>query len=215
MLSEFATEYLRESLEPGTMTATGNTGEQDAPYGLYRCAGDDQWCAVTVRDTGDWQRLCKVIGAPDLAAEQALQSPEGRVAARERIDGRVADWTMKHSPDDVMHALQSNGVPAGVMLRVNDLRRDPHLRAREFFTILPQPQIGDIPTENGPARFGRIPAPPMRPAPLQGENTWQIARELLALDDAEIKQLCQDGVLQDSGPAPVDQVADRPGGRQS
>jgi hypothetical protein len=50
----------------------------------------------------------------------------------------------------------------------------------------------------------------MRPAPLQGENTWQIARELLALDDAEIKQLCQDGVLQDSGPAPVDQVADRP-----
>ena len=30
------------------------------------------------------------------------------------------------------------------------------------------------------------------------------------LDDPEIKQLCQDGVLQDSGPAPVDQVADRP-----
>jgi hypothetical protein len=41
----------------------------------------------------------------------------------------------------------------------------------------------------------------MRPAPLQGENTWQVAREVLGLDDAEIKQLCQDGVLQDGGNA--------------
>jgi crotonobetainyl-CoA:carnitine CoA-transferase CaiB-like acyl-CoA transferase len=93
--------------------------------------------------------------------------------------------------------MQRNGVPAGAMLRVNDLPRDPQLRERGFFTTLTQPQLGDIPTERGPALFQRIPAPPMGPAPLQGEHTRQIAREVLGLDEAEIKQLCEDGILQD------------------
>jgi crotonobetainyl-CoA:carnitine CoA-transferase CaiB-like acyl-CoA transferase len=198
MLIQFAADFLRESLEPGSMTTRGNIGEHDAPYGIYPCAGDDQWCAITIRNGTEWQQLCQVIDAPDLDADEALQTPAGRVAQRERIEARLTDWTAQHSPHEVMSLLQGKGVPAGAMQRVNELLRDPHLVERGFFTTLTQRQIGDIPAETGPARFSRIPGPPMRPAPLQGEHTRQIARELLTLDDAEIEKLCQDGILQDA-----------------
>lgn len=59
-----------------------------------------------------------------------------------------------------------------------------------------QPQVGDIPAENGPAVFDRIPPPALAPAPLQGQHTREIARQLLGLDEAEIGKLLADGILQ-------------------
>ena len=34
----------------------------DAPWGVYPCAGDDEWCVVTVRDDGEWVRLREPLG---------------------------------------------------------------------------------------------------------------------------------------------------------
>jgi crotonobetainyl-CoA:carnitine CoA-transferase CaiB-like acyl-CoA transferase len=196
MFTQFSAEFLHESLVPGSMTAVGNSGEFDAPWGVYPCTGDDQWCVITSRGGADWQLLCEVIDAHDLSADPGLRSAAGRVAQRARIDGRVAAWTGERTPDEVMTTLQAAGVPAAAMLRVNDLRADPQLAGRGFFTIMNQPQIGDIPTENGPAIFDRIPAPALAPAPLQGQHTREIARQLLGLDEAEIGKLLADGILQ-------------------
>jgi crotonobetainyl-CoA:carnitine CoA-transferase CaiB-like acyl-CoA transferase len=95
-----------------------------------------------------------------------------------------------------MHALQNAGVPAAAMNRVNDLLVDEHLLAREFYVTMHQPQIGDIPTESGPARFSHLPGAFHRPAPLQGEQTRFIAKELLALSDLDIERLVDKGILQ-------------------
>jgi crotonobetainyl-CoA:carnitine CoA-transferase CaiB-like acyl-CoA transferase len=196
MLNQFAIEFLAESLRPGSMTAQGNDGPYDAPYGVYRCAGEDEWCAVTIRDDADWQRLCDVIGAPDLAASPALRTAAGRIAHRAEIDDRLAAWTAQHPPRLVMRRMQDAGVPAGAMLRVSDLPGDTQLRARKFFTVLRQPPLGDMTAFNGPALFRHAAGPLLNPAPLQGEHTWQIARDLLALPEDRIHQLIADGVLQ-------------------
>jgi crotonobetainyl-CoA:carnitine CoA-transferase CaiB-like acyl-CoA transferase len=78
MLTQFGAEFLRESLESGSLVAVGNSGEFDAPYGVYGCAGEDQWCVICVRDTDDWHRLCATIGADDLAADVDLGTATGR-----------------------------------------------------------------------------------------------------------------------------------------
>src|SRR5439155_11917216 len=36
----------KEALEPGTVRATGNRRDRGAPWGLFRCAGDEQWVAI-------------------------------------------------------------------------------------------------------------------------------------------------------------------------
>jgi crotonobetainyl-CoA:carnitine CoA-transferase CaiB-like acyl-CoA transferase len=203
MLNQFAPEFLAESLRPGTMTALGNAGPYDAPRGVYACAGDDQWCVITVRGDADWERLCPVIGAADLAAEPALRTAAGRVANRARLDDRLSAWTARHDPMLIMRRLQAAGVPAGAMLRVSELREDAQLRTRRFFTVLLQPGLGELPAVTAPAVFRRGAGPLLRPAPRQGEHTVQIARSLLALPEARIGQLIDDDVLQ---------AADPPGG---
>jgi len=199
ILSQFSEQFLRESIEPGTLIARGNAGEFDAPYGVFPCAGHDEWCVITVQGNDCWQRLCSVLGDGELAADQGLASPVGRVAARERIESAVSSWTTTREARDVMCQLQRAGVPAGVMNRVSDLRTDPQVAARAVFRSMHQPQIGDIFTGGAPARFSSITEPSLVPAPMYGEHTRAIAREYLALNGREIEDLLASGVLDEGG----------------
>jgi crotonobetainyl-CoA:carnitine CoA-transferase CaiB-like acyl-CoA transferase len=61
-----------------------------------------------------------------------------------------------------------------------------------------QPQLGDLPSEARPATFDHIRISPPAPAPLHGQQTREIMREVLGAADAEIQQLIDDGVLEES-----------------
>jgi crotonobetainyl-CoA:carnitine CoA-transferase CaiB-like acyl-CoA transferase len=204
MINQFGAEFLAESLWPDTMAAPGHPGPYEAPYGVYPCAGDDQWCAITIRGDADWAGLCEVIGAPDLAAAPGLATAAGRLADRARIEGRLTAWTARHDPEQVMRRMQEAGVPAGVMRRVGELRSDPQLLSRRFFTVMLQPGLGELPAVTGAAVFRHAAGPPLRPSPAQGEHTAEIARDLLGLPDSRIRELVADGVLQPAdAPAPA------------
>ncbi len=64
-------QFLRESLEPGSARPTLH-GETDAPWGVYPCAGDDQWCVITVGSDAEWSALVAAIGSPDWAVDPRL-----------------------------------------------------------------------------------------------------------------------------------------------
>lgn len=208
VLHQFGVEYLRESLEPGSLVSRGNTREDQAPTGVYPCAGDDEWCVVDPRDDDDWQRLCRVLRRPDLAADDDLGTAEGRVARRAELDSVVAAWTAERTPRECMELLQAGGVPAGAVNRVVQLLDDPQLRARRFFTPASHPLLGDqvLPSEQGPATFDRLPQPEQRPAPLPGQDTREVLQDWLGMPAEEIDSLVRDGVLEvhdAAGPLPV------------
>ena len=186
-----------ESVRPGTVVATGNAIPGRAPAGLFACGGDDEWCVIEVRDDADWTRLCEALGRPDWTADAELTSVAGRLARRDELERRLAQWTAERTPLEVAEALQASGVPAGPMLRPSDLADNPHLAARRFFNELDQPGLEPIRVENGPVLSTRLPDPEMRPSPYRGEHTREICRDLLDLDDAEIEALMTAGVLED------------------
>jgi crotonobetainyl-CoA:carnitine CoA-transferase CaiB-like acyl-CoA transferase len=197
MLSQFAVEFLRESIAPGTLRPLGNHGEFDAPAGLYPAAGHDQWCVISIHGAENWAALCAATGLTALGADPSLASAKGRVLARDRIDAALTEWTRRNSAADVMTTLQNVGVRAAAMLRVPDLLTDPQLAARRFFATLTQPELGELPTERGPATYAGLAVPAPRPAPLFGADTTTVARELLGLTHREIDTLVADGVLQE------------------
>jgi len=203
ILGQFADLFAAESLAPGAMAATGDTGPGDAPRGLYPCAGDDEWCVVDIRGDEDFGRLCGLLGRADLAGDPGLAGAAGRVARRAVVDAAVGEWTRRHPPRTAMQLLQQAGVPAGMMQRVTDYPDDPHLQARRFFRRMEQPGLGGlIPTENGPARFRRVADPDIRPAPFPGQHTRELAARLLGLNGPEIDDLVAAGVLEERASEP-------------
>ena len=96
-----------------------------------------------------------------------------------------------------MTLLQSAGVPAGEMLRVTDLPEFGYFKEREFFCKVTHPLIpAPFYLENAPVKSKHLANPPQNPAPLMGEHTVEIARDLLGLSPDEIAQLIEKKILE-------------------
>ncbi len=196
-IMQLGDRFLAESLLPGSVTAQGNVSPDEAPTGVYACAGDDEWCVVWVRDDVDWARLCSVVGRPELVDDPDLSSTEARLRNRSRADRVVSEWIASYAPVDAMRRLQEGGVPAGAMLRLPDQLTDPHLANRRSFMTLEHDQLpASLPTSARPAQFSSLPDSPLEQAPLPGEHTREICTTLLGMTAEEVDSLLAEGVLQ-------------------
>ncbi len=197
VFSQLSTEYVRESLQPGTLVAKGNSGEFDAPSGVYRCEGEDAYCAVTIASNADWAKLAELIGKPGIADDARYATAADRVAHRAELDDLLGDWIAPLTPRVAQEQLQAAGIAAGAAVHVRDLLTDPHLAARGQLGALQQPGH-DEPLEvlTGPAKFAKIPGPLLNAAPALAADTRNICRELLGLSDADIDELAAAGTLE-------------------
>jgi crotonobetainyl-CoA:carnitine CoA-transferase CaiB-like acyl-CoA transferase len=202
ILMQIGELLVEESLRPGAVRATGNTGRHAAPWGVYACAGDDEWCVITVRDDDDWRRLRGALGDPGWASGEDLATTAGRLARQAEIDEHLAAWTGERAPREVTAALQAVGVPAGFMQRAAEYDVDPHLQARDFLRTFEQPGLEPMAIEAAPFRSERIAAPANPPAPAPGEHTREICMGLLGMDPGEVDRLIASGALEEPAQSP-------------
>ncbi|WP_343572182.1 CoA transferase [Mycobacterium sp.] len=163
---------------------------------VFPCAGDDEWCVISIRTDADWRSASDVFGLPELAGDTRLATGEARLAHRNELVELVSAWTRERSPRQVAEALQSAGVPAGQMNRPPDILEDPQLRERKLFSDMTHPLFDHpLPAETGPAPFRHIPPAPQRPAPMPGQDTREICLKILDMSSEETEQLIHDGAL--------------------
>ena len=96
-----------------------------------------------------------------------------------------------------MDTLQAHGVPAGIVAHAAHHFDDPHLGARGYRRPVEQPGIGRVVMEGPAFRGSDLPESIVKPAPMLGEHTREIASRLLGLSDAEIAERIDAGVLED------------------
>ena len=145
----------------------------EAVHLVLRCAGDDEWCVVSLSSETDRRAADAVTGGADLT-----------------------DWAAAQPPLEVAERLQAAGVAAGPMNRPDDVYDHPQLRWRTVLTDMTHPLFEvPLPAETGPAPFRNIPQSPQRPAPLPGADTRQVCRDVLGMTAGQIEELIEGGVL--------------------
>ncbi len=174
----------------------GNRSPYAAPHNCYRCKGNDQWCAVSVATDAEWQALCKAIGNPPWTRDPKFSDVLGRMKHVDELDKLVEEWTLQHEPGEVMNTLQKAGVAAGVCLRPAETLTDPQLQWLNAFVEVDHPVAGKRIYPNVPFKMSEAKLPPSRPAPILGQHTAEICRELLKMSDSEISSLKDEGVLE-------------------
>ena len=189
-----------EALAAGSVRPLGNHSEVGAPWGLYRCTGEEQWVAITCRHDADWRGLVAAMGAPAWATDPSLAGVDGRRQRADELDARIAEWAAGSTKDAVAAACQAQGVPAAPMLTGAELATDAQFVARGFAVEVDQPGVGRLPLDGPAFRGDLMVGPDIRPAPALGEHTREICRTLLDLDDTEIDRLFAAGVLETTPP---------------
>lgn len=168
---------------------TGNRAPTWSPSGVFPVAGDDRWCAISVRDDLEWVALTEVLGRPDLATEPRFRTLGARKANEDDLEAIVAEATARWPPAKLVDALMGRGIPAALVTTSGDLLGDPQLTARGFWRRLDHPVMGAIVGNRAPFRSAGDETGPRWAAPLLGEHTREIASDLLGLTPAEIDEL--------------------------
>lgn len=194
---EAATGYLGEVLLDaalgGEQTPPGNGDPDHAPHGVYPCAGDDRWIALTIDSDESWRRLAAASGREDLAASVFDRQPD-RIANAEKLDEALAEWTCAGQAEHLMERLQAAGVAASVVRFTPEVMACGHLERRGWFRRIDHPDMGEHRYNGHPWRFTGLPERSDSPPPRLGEHNREVLSERLSLSEAEIDDLFERGV---------------------
>ena len=166
-----------------------------APHGVYRCQGEDRWCAVAVFADEEWRGFKKALGNPPWADGKRFATLAARLKDKRALDRLIEGWTSGHPAEEAMTLLQKNGVAAGVVQDTRDLAQDPQLKQRGFFIELDHPRMGKTVSDATPVRLSDTPPGYSRPAPLPGRDNDYVYGELLGLSKGELARLKERGVV--------------------
>src|SRR4030042_4577848 len=174
----------------------GNSSPFAAPHGVYRCKGEDRWCAISVLNDEEWQGFCKVIGDPAWTKDEKFRLLLNRKKNEEELNRLVEEWTIQHAAEEVMALMQAGSIPAGVLKNAKDIFEDPQLRERDYFWTLDHSEMGSFDHMGQPFGLSETPAKPRMPAPCLGEHNEYVCTKLLGLSDEEFVELLAEGIFQ-------------------
>lgn len=192
LLPEAFMDYSMNGTQPERM---GNRDPHMAPHGVFRSKGDDRWVSLSVRDEAEWQRLCEVMGKPELSSDARFSTLSARKENEAALEEIVTAWTQERTADEATQALQNAGIPAYPTLDAIDMVNSPHVGARDYFVELEHPEVGTRRHMGIPWTMSRTPCEIRRPAPCLGQDTDAVLTDIVGLSQDEIAALREKDIL--------------------
>jgi crotonobetainyl-CoA:carnitine CoA-transferase CaiB-like acyl-CoA transferase len=173
VLNVTATQTIEFEVFGKVLERRGNRGHPSANQDIYRCAGDDDWIAITVHTDEQRSALSQLTGGAELS-----------------------EWLAGMRLDDVADLLASAGIPAAAVVSPTLVTHNPQLRQRGFFETLQHPRTGEC-------LYPTPPFAPLdgghrwlhRPPPTLGQHNAEVLTELCGLTPADLERLAAQGVI--------------------
>jgi formyl-CoA transferase len=192
--------FVRQLLTGKAADRVGNASQvgMNSPSNIYPCRpfGPNDYCFIyTSRSAShQWERLLEVIGREEAKYDPRFATPMDRQANREAIDELVSDWTRNYTKVEVMDRLGHAGVPVSAVFTTKELSDDEFLNRRGTFVTIDHPERGRIKMPGWPVKMSRS-AVEVESAPLLGEHTEEVLKEVLGLEASELARLRETGAL--------------------
>jgi formyl-CoA transferase/CoA:oxalate CoA-transferase len=185
--------YLGSGQVPGPM---GSGTAIVAPYSAFPTA--DGWLMIAAGTDARFDRLCRVLGRPDLAADPRFTHNPDRLRHRDALVAALDEETRRHATAVLLARLRAADVTCAPLQTLDQVVADPQTDASEMLLPTPHAAIPDLRTVALPVRWdGRRPAA-VRPPPGVGEHTAEVLGEL-GFGAAEIAALGAAGAVEDRG----------------
>jgi len=141
-----------------------------------------------------WQSFCQVLGLNDLIQDPRFDTNVNRMLNREELVKTLSSTLKQYTSEELEAKLVAVDIPCGPLLNVDEVIDNPQVIARGMLIDVDHPEKGKIKITRIPISFSEA-APEIRlQAPLLGEHTNEILKEL-GYTEAEIKQLAKKRII--------------------
>ena len=181
--------YLENQMQSFSRQRRGNRHPDFAPQGVYKCSGEDNWIAISIKSDADWSKFKSTVGNNNLNSD-VFDTLAGRQQHHDQIDKVINEWTYSQDRYDVLNRLQSDQITSGVVLDCgSDSYADPHLNERDFFQIVEHPSAGIYPMTGPIFKFESSNGHVIHnPAPCLGQDNMYVLKEVLGYGNDKITQ---------------------------
>jgi formyl-CoA transferase len=177
--------YLVEGRVP---ERTGNRYEFIYPYDTFRTT--DGWVVIGVGNNKLWELFCEAIGAPQLARDPRYRDNHDRVKAHAEVKEIVEAWTGSRTAHDVIDRLSAKAIPCAPLYTVKDVVDDAHIAgARRMIREVDHPVAGRMKLVGSPICLSETPAEIRSPAPLLGQHSEEVLRDVLGYSGDQVEAL--------------------------
>ena len=154
----------------------GNFHPTHVPAGTYRAR--DGALNIQASSNTLFGRLCRALGAPDLAKDPRFELPRERQSRRDELAAEIERLLAARSVAEWVEILNAAGVPAGPILDVKESFENEQVQSLPLAEPVLHPELGEITLLGFGVNLSRTPGRMRSAAPERGEHTREILTEL-------------------------------------
>jgi CoA:oxalate CoA-transferase len=163
-----------------------------APFEAFPAADGHVILAV---GTKQWSRFCQAVGRPDLTDHPRFATNALRAEHVEELREILVPITRQKPVATWVSEMEAIGVPCGPVNTVDQVVRDPQIKAREMLVEILDAEAGPVTVAGLPIKLSATPGSLQGRAPRLGEHTEEVLAGWLHLSADEVAHLRKDGVV--------------------
>jgi len=202
MISTMSSNYmsfLGSNIVPVPM---GTSFPTIVPYRCYRAR--DREVAIAIGSEKLWTAFTEALERRDLEKHPDYATNPDRIRNRAVLEPILDEVFAQRSGAEWIERLRAVGVPCSLVRDFGEVSKDPQSELRQMFPVMEHPAAGKHQVTGTPVKLSETPGSPTSPAPLLGEHTRMVLKQIFALDDVAIDGLLERRVVFEfvaSGPA--------------
>lgn len=179
----------------GNYKRTGPLNPLWRPFGYYECR-DGKWVSVGVWGIGIWRKFCDLMGVSPDDFPYMDTCGQGNPELVKKMDALWLDWLSQHDAAEVERIFMETGIPVSMLNTAEDAYANPHWQARnDFIKIIDATTGGEFVDIATMPRFGGTPCNVYKGAPLLGQESDAIMKEILGYSAEKIESLKAAGAV--------------------
>lgn len=183
---------LAEHLHHGSSARRSGDAHAMVPWQAHPCR--DGQAAIIGGPIRRWLAAAPMFEEPRLM-EEPFRGMGGRIKNRKDFEALLKPWLARHDKADVYRMGQERGLAFGYLATLAEAFASPQHRARGFFKpVEPHPEVGAQVHAGPPFTLGAGTWRAGR-APLLGEHTDAVLREMAGASDADLARWRETGVI--------------------
>ena len=155
----------------------------------------DAHVIIAVASDHHFAKLCEIIGQPDLIKNPKFDSDphrsENDVELKAILEKFFADYTVA----EAMEMMQKESIPCGPLCTVDEACQNPSILQRDMLVEIDQPGMGKVKITGNPIKLSQTPPDPCHPAPLLGQDTQEVLRDVFGFSDEQIAKWKEENIV--------------------